>query len=54
MNKKIKTIIMSCFMSFILFFSFILPTILNTKNQIKTRNIDVEELGTVSYEEKVE
>jgi hypothetical protein len=50
---KNKTIIISLFLALILCLSFLLPTIINTKNELSTRSIDVNEIGTLSYEEKV-
>lgn len=50
---KIKNIFISCFLSLIMSLSFILPTIISSKESLKIREINVNELGTLSYEEKV-
>jgi hypothetical protein len=54
---KFKKIVFSCLsLALIVIVSVmcILPNFINSKNQTLTRNVDVESLGTLSYEEKVE
>ena len=51
---KKRNIFVSCFLALIMSLSFILPSMISSRNSIKTRNIDVNELGTLSYEEKAE
>ena len=51
---KKRNIFVSCFLSLLMSLSFILPSIISSKNSIKLRSIDVNELGTLSYEEKAE
>lgn len=51
---KKKTIITSMILTLMLCFSFLLPSFINSQNNISTRDIDVNEIGTLSYEEKVE
>ena len=49
---KKRNIFVSCFLALIMSLSFVLPSIISSKNSIKMRTIDVNELGTLSYEEK--
>jgi len=51
---KKKTIFTSMFLALILCFSFLLPSFINSKNYVSTRSVDVNEIGTMSYEEKIE
>ncbi len=50
---KNKTIITSLFLILTLCLSFLLLNIANTKNKLSTRDINVNEIGALSYEEKV-
>ncbi len=50
---KKKTVFISMFLVFVLCLSFLLPNYINLNNDLATRNIDVNEIGTLSYEEKV-
>lgn len=49
---KKKTIITSVFLTLILCFSFLLPGFINSKEIISTRELNVNQIGTISYEEK--
>lgn len=51
---KKRNIFISCFLTLIMCLSMILPTIISSKESLKVRNVDVNELGTLSYEEKVQ
>ena len=52
--KVFKKSILPIFLTLTLCFCLIIPSFLSTKEQTVVRNIDVEEIGAVSYEEKVE
>ncbi|MBQ9790220.1 MAG: hypothetical protein IJW24_01330 [Clostridia bacterium] len=53
-KQKRGIIIASCVMALLMCLSIILPSISNSQHQLATRNINTEELGTLSYEEKVD
>ncbi|NCB48557.1 MAG: hypothetical protein EOM55_02915 [Clostridia bacterium] len=50
---KKKIIFTSMFLALILCFSFLLPSFINSQNNIFTRDINANEIGALSYEEKV-
>lgn len=54
MNTKRKNSFIACFMVLIMCLSFILPCITSAKTTLTEREINVNELGMMSYEEKVE
>lgn len=51
---KKKTVFVSMFLVFVLCLSFLLPSFAYVNNDLDTRNIDVNEIGTLSYEEKAQ
>ena len=51
---KRKSIYASLILVLILSLSFMLGSYLNSSNQLATREVDVDSIGTLSYEEKVE
>ncbi|MDD4350974.1 MAG: hypothetical protein PHP83_02200 [Clostridia bacterium] len=51
-NKK--AICIALFLALIVCLSFLLPGYINSKNNVATRDINVSEIGTLSYEEKIE
>lgn len=51
---KKKTFFTSLALAFILCLSFLLPSFAYANNDLVTRNIDVNEIGTLSYEEKAQ
>lgn len=51
---KKKNIFTSLVLALIICFSFLLPSFFNSEKEIKTRDINVNELGILSYEEKVD
>ena len=53
-KRKLFAIITSCCLVILLCTSLILTNVIKTKNQLITRNIVVDEIGHLSYEEKVE
>ena len=52
LNKK--SIITSLVMVLILSLSFMFGSYLNTSNELAIRDVDVDSIGTLSYEEKIE
>lgn len=50
---KKKTFITSIFLTLILCCSFLLSNFFNSRQDINTRNINVNEIGTLSYEEEI-
>ena len=51
---KKKTFFTSLALACILCLSFLLPSFAYVNNDLVTRNIDVNEIGTLSYEEKAQ
>lgn len=51
---KKKTFFTSLILTCILCLSFLLPTLASLNNDLATRNINVNEIGTLSYEEKAQ
>lgn len=51
---KNKAMFTSIFLALILCLSFVMPSFLETKQNVATREIDVNNIGIMSYEEKVE
>lgn len=54
MFSKRRNNFIACFMSLLMCLSFILPCITSAKTSLTERDINVNELGMMSYEEKVE
>ena len=52
--KKIRTIIVSAFLIMLLAVTAVVPSYLNTDMSLATRDVDVDNIGTLSYNEKVE
>lgn len=53
-KKKNRIIITSCVLFIVMFVSIILTNVISSKNQLSTRSIDADDIGTLSYEEKVD
>ena len=52
--RKLKTIIVSTFLGLILCLTAVIPNFFNISVSLPTRDVDVDNIGTLSYNEKVE